>query len=180
MRSAAAIARTALVALIALVLITPVLMPFVTGHRLIVVDGGSMSPTFERGDLLVTAAPSGADLEVGRIVVVGEPGSLYSHRVTEVERPAAGDVRARLTGDANTVPDPGWVREADVFAVYLTHIAGIPAVLVRALITPPGTIVLLVIAVVLLCASVPRAAPRPARRARRSPPPLDPPEAPAR
>lgn len=150
MRSAAAIARSALVALIALVLVTPVLMPLVTGHRLIVVDGGSMSPTFEPGDVLVTSVPTGADLEVGRIVVVGEPGGLYSHRVTEVEPRAAGGVRARLMGDANTVPDPGWVREADVFAIYQTHVAGIPAVIVRAIITLPGTIVLLVIAVALL------------------------------
>lgn len=161
MTSAVAIVRSALVALIALVLVTPMLMPLVTGHRLIAVDGGSMSPTFELGDVLVTSAPTGDDLEVGRIVVVGEPGSLYSHRVTEVEHPAAGGVRARLTGDANTVPDPGWVREADVFAIYQTHLAGIPAAIVRALITLPGTIALLAIAVVLLLVGARGAPPTP-------------------
>jgi signal peptidase I len=169
--------RAAAISLIALVLVVPVLLPVVTGHRLIVVDGASMSPTFEIGDVLLTAAPTGDDLEVGRIVVVGEPGALYTHRVLEVDRDGA-DVRARLQGDANTVPDPGWVHQREVFAVYETHVAGLPAVLLRGAITPPGTLVLLAIAVVLLLIGAGGAALRPARRSRRSPQRADPQEEP--
>lgn len=169
--------RVAVIALIAFVLVAPILMPLVSGHSLIVVDGGSMSPTFEVGDVLLTSPPTGADLEVGRIVVVGEPGTLYTHRVLEVDRDAV-DVRARLQGDANTVPDPGWVHEREVFAVYETHMAGLPALLLRSVITPPGTLVLLAITVILLLIGASGTALRPARRSRRSPQPADPREAP--
>jgi signal peptidase len=169
--------RAVIVALIALVLVVPILMPLVTGHRVIVVDGGSMSPTFELGDVLLTSAPTGDDLEVGRIIVVGEAGTLYTHRVLEVDRGAA-DVRARLQGDANSVPDPGWVRQDEVYAVYETHLTGVPAVLVRSVIAPPGTLVLLGVAVVLLLTGARAAAPRPACRSPRSPRRADPREAP--
>jgi signal peptidase I len=171
--------RVVIVAVIALVLVTPVLMPLVTGHRLIVVDGGSMSPTFQIGDVLVTAAPTGDDLQLGRIVVVGESGTLYTHRVREVERSGAGGARARLQGDANSVPDPGWVVQHDVYAIYETHLGGVPAALARGVITPPGTLVLLAIAVALLLIGARGAVPRPARRSRRSLRRHDPREAPA-
>lgn len=171
--------RVAIVALLALVLITPILMPLVTGHRLIVVDGGSMSPTFEIGDVLLASAPTGDDLRPGRIVVVGQPGSLYTHRVIEVDADAVGGPRARLRGDANTVPDPGWVPQHELYAVYGTHLAGAPAALVRGVITPPGSYVLLVAVIVLMLIGVRGAAPRPDRRSPRSPRPHGPGEAPA-
>jgi len=166
--------RALAIALIALVLLTPVLLPLVTGHRLVVIDGGSMSPTLEVGDVLLASAPTGDDLHVGRIVVVGEQGGLYTHRVVEVGSDAAGGVRARLQGDANPVADPGRVEQSDVYGVYAGHVTGAAAVLVRALTTPPGTIVLLAVAVVLLLTGARGAAPRRARRSPRSPQPLDP------
>lgn len=160
-------------AIIGLVLVAPVLAPLVTGHRLIVVDGGSMSPSFDAGDVLVTAVPTGDDLVVGAVVVIGTPGSLYTHRVIAVD--GVGDeARARLQGDANAVPDPGWVGQNDVYATVLTALTGPTGHLVRAVTTMPGTIVLLVIAIALLLTGQWDAARASSRPSRRSPTRPDP------
>lgn len=171
------VARAALAALIALVLIVPALAPLVTGHRLIVVDGGSMRPTFDVGDVLVTAAPTGDDLAVGAILVIGRTGSLYTHRVVEVD---PEQQRARLRGDANPVADPGWVAQSDVYAVYLDHLTGPFAQLVRAVTTLPGTLILLAVAIVLLLSGARDATRRRSRPSPRSPQHHDPRAAPGR
>lgn len=158
-----AVVRVVLVVVLALVLLVPALLPAVTGHRLVVVDGGSMSPTFEVGDVLLTAPPTGDDLHVGRILVVGAEGSVYTHRVVEVD---ADGARARLRGDANDVADPGWVTQEDVYAVYVSHASGAAATVVRSVTTMPGNLVLLAIAVGLLLIGV-----RPARPPRHPSPP---------
>ena len=108
------VGAAAVATVIIVVLVAPMLAPLVTGHRLVVVDGGSMAPSFDAGDVLVTAAPSGHDLHVGAVLVIGTHESLYTHRVVEVDR-AGDETRARLRGDANPVPDPGWVRQGDVY-----------------------------------------------------------------
>lgn len=179
--SAWAVLRGALVALIALVLAFPVVAPVVSGHRLIVVDGGSMSPTVESGDVLVTTAPTGHDLEVGRILIIGTPGTLYAHRVIKVDRAAApggGEPRARLQGDANATPDPSWVMQHDVYAVYLTHLDGAAAGVVRVVITLPGIVILLALAVLLLLTGARAGTPPRSRRSPHSPPHPGPPAAP--
>lgn len=170
------VAAAVVAAIIGLVLIAPVLAPLVTGHRLIVVDGGSMSPSFGAGDVLVTVAPTGDDLHLGAVVVIGTRGSLYTHRVVEVEG-AGENARARLQGDANSVPDPGWVRQGDVYAVVLTALTGAAGFAVRAVTTVPGTIVLLVVAIALLLTGARDAARRPRRPSPHSPMPFDPPAA---
>ncbi len=167
------IALAALAAVILVVLVAPMLAPLVTGHRLIVVDGGSMSPSFDVGDVLVTAAPTGDDLQLGAVLVIGTQGSLYTHRVVEVDR-EGGATRARMQGDANPVPDPGWVRQGDVHAVVLVALTGPTGHLVRLVTTVPGTIVLLVAAIVLLLTGAGDAVRRPRRRSPRSPTQPDP------
>jgi signal peptidase I len=88
------------------------------GARLLVVDGGSMAPTYAVGDVLVVTAPTGADLVEGAALVVGTGADRYVHRVVEVD----GD-RARLRGDANEVADPGWVTADAVTGVVALHLA---------------------------------------------------------
>lgn len=171
--SAFRIAAAVVAAVIGLVLIAPVLAPLVTGHRLIVVAGGSMSPNFDAGDVLVTAAPTGDDLHLGAVVVIGTRGSLYTHRVIEVEG-AGKEARARLRGDANSVADPGWVRQGDVYAVVLTALTGPAGFAVRVVTTAPGTVVLLVVAIALLLTGARDAVRRPRRRSPRSPTRPDP------
>ena len=163
----------AVAAVIIVVLVAPVLAPLVTGHRLVVVDGGSMSPSFVAGDVLVTAPPTGDDMHLGAVLVMGTQPSLYTHRVVEVDH-AGDETRARLRGDANPVPDPGWVRQGDVYAVVVAALTGPVGHIVRVVTTVPGTIVLLAAAIALLLTGARDATRRPRRRSRHSPTPSDP------
>lgn len=141
-----------LLALSGCLLLAPNLAPLVTGHRLVVVDGGSMEPTMYRGDVVLTAPPVGDDLQVGNVVVVGAPPAGYTHRVIETTGEGT-DKRARLQGDANDVADPHWVSQTDVTAVPVWSLSGVPAVFVRSALQPPGSLVitaLLVVALVFL------------------------------
>lgn len=136
-----------------------------------------MSPTFAAGDVLVTSAPTGDDLELGRILVIGAPGTLYAHRVVTVQdaaEPSGAEPRARLQGDANNTPDPGWVTQGEVYAVYLTQLSGVAAWVVRAATTLPGTVILLAVAVLLLLTGAGTEARQRARRSQHSPPPPSP------
>lgn len=151
----------ALALLMAAALLVPVAASL-TGNRLVVVDGGSMQPTYHRGDVLWTRPPTPDDLRVGQIVVAGTPPHLYTHRVVEVDVTGA-EPRARLKGDANSALDPSWIRPADLFAIPSVHIAGVPAMVVGALVSPFGIGILAVALVVLLWIAIPQAGTVPRR-----------------
>lgn len=146
-RLAARWLRWSVVALLAIALVVPLVLPLLTGRPLTVVDGGSMEPTLHRGDVLVTRSATTADLQLGHILVVGTPPDRYTHRVVAID--TDGD-RLRLQGDANAVPDLDWVSTGDVDAAVMMTISGLPAVLVRSVTSPPGVMALVVLLAVLL------------------------------
>jgi signal peptidase len=91
-------------ALLAAVLAVPLVWTWVSGDVLLTVTSGSMSPTYEAGDVLVVQRPTGDELSrVGQPVVVrlAGGGSSYVHRVVETT-----DAGAWLQGDANDTRDP--------------------------------------------------------------------------
>lgn len=151
--------RWAIISLVLLIVAAPHLLTL-TGHRIIAVDGGSMAPTYQPGDVLLTGPPTGDDLQVGRILVVGVPPTLYTHRVIDVRRSGDGAGEARLRGDANTTPDPGWVSQDDVFAIPVLHLAQPAATLVTAVTSTPGMLVLAGIGAVLLLSASRRSHPK--------------------
>ncbi|PRY67847.1 signal peptidase I [Glaciihabitans tibetensis] len=121
--------RVILLALIALVVVTPVALPSVTGTRWIVVDGGSMEPTFAVGDIVMVAPLNARPLEVGEVVTVRRrDGQLYTHRITEIA--SAGAMTTR--GDANTFNDRDPVSPADIAGRVTGVLTGAPAAVVRA------------------------------------------------
>lgn len=68
----------------------------------------SMAPEVNRGDGLVLAPLSVHDITPGTVVLLPMPdadGTMYAHRVTRVERSAAG-VTLHTKGDANPTADP--------------------------------------------------------------------------
>jgi signal peptidase len=149
--------RWVAVAAVGLALSVPLLLPL-TGHRLLVVDGGSMEPTFPRGAVVLTAPATGDDLHPGRIVVVGASAGRYTHRVIGLD---STGTRARLQGDANAVPDPGWVSQRDVSAVPLAHVGGLTALLVRAATSLPGRLLMLAVLLGLVATGPPSRGARP-------------------
>lgn len=148
------IAGWSAVTMIALLLLTPYLLPLVSGHRLIRVDGGSMAPTLQPGDFIITAPPSGDDLHSNAVLVIGTPPHAYTHRVIDTRRD--GDVsEAKMRGDANTVADPGWVSQDSVYAVVIGSIDGTAAGVIGFVTGPPGTVVLAIVLIALLVGLIP-------------------------
>ena len=89
---------------------------YVLGWRLLVVESGSMAPTYPVGSLTVVTSADTADLVAGSsIVFVSQNGSgaLVSHRVVRrVENPDGLFFETR--GDANPAADPLLVPVRDV------------------------------------------------------------------
>ena len=138
-----------------LLLVVPMLLPLF-GVRLLAVNGGSMAPTFQPGDAVLVVRAGEADLRVGAVLLVGDPPNAYVHRVIEVQTVSpephdstaangAEGTRARLQGDANEVPDPGWVSAAEVTGRVAWHCGGAVAAVLTALTSLPGRVVLVLL-----------------------------------
>jgi len=85
-------------------------------YRVVAVQGESMSPAIERGDLLLVMRPD--HVELGDIVVFEADGSVVTHRVV-----AIGDDGGYVTqGDANPSPDRWGPGEIRIVGEYLFRI----------------------------------------------------------
>lgn len=88
--------------------------PQIFGHQVYIVYGGSMSPTFEAGSVVIVQPVDPADIKVGDIITFGEEGSVYTtHRVTQVHD-SGSNLSFTTRGDANEVEDPGVVAADEV------------------------------------------------------------------
>jgi signal peptidase I len=79
-----------------------------TGHSLVVITGGSMSPAIPLGSLVaVEPVRDPGSLAVGEVVTVrtGTDRAAVTHRIERVV-PRSGAVWLELRGDANATPDP--------------------------------------------------------------------------
>lgn len=101
------IART-LAVLLLLVLAVPPAWAVVSGDFYMTVEGRSMTPTYQVGDVLVVQEPTGRELQqVGEIVIMtfdpaADESRFYVHRVVE----PLEDGTAWLQGDGNPDRDP--------------------------------------------------------------------------
>lgn len=85
-----------------------------SGHRVLIVRSGSMTPAIETGDVVVTTMVRPSDVAVGDVVTFRDPsreGELVTHRVVKA-RFEGGSFRFRTRGDANTGSER-WSIEAD-------------------------------------------------------------------
>ena len=80
-------------------------VPKIFGHELYIVYGGSMSPAFEAGSLIIVEPVDPAAVKVGDIITfTAGNGSYTTHRVTAVH--GSGDSLSFTTrGDANNIDD---------------------------------------------------------------------------
>jgi len=83
------------------------------------VEGNSMHPTLENGDLIVVYREDFKSLKVGDIIVFNSP--VYNvrvvHRIKDI-RFVDGEMVLITQGDNNRVPDPGYVREENYIGKY--------------------------------------------------------------
>lgn len=112
----AAVAWTVILASVS-ALVVAVLVPRLMGATPYTVLTGSMEPDRPPGTLVVVRPTDIDDLRTGDVVTYqlssGQP-QVVTHRVVAVgSRPGVGTI-LQTQGDANSVPDQEWVREAQV------------------------------------------------------------------
>jgi signal peptidase I len=111
--------RWFLVILLVALLIAPATWTLLTHQDIVKVDGKSMQPLYEVGDVILVGPPTKADFAPGHIITVrNDDGQLYTHRVVRIEN----DGTAQLKGDGNAFEDPGTVSYSSVAGAVRHHI----------------------------------------------------------
>lgn len=138
-------ARWAIVGLVLAMLIIPAAFTLISGLRIVEVDGRSMTPTYQLGDIVLIGQPTPADLHVGHIVTVkSADGSMYTHRIIGIR-----DGQLQLKGDGNKIADPTTISPRNVVGAVRGHLQQPAAHLVELIETLPMRISLAAIAIAL-------------------------------
>lgn len=125
-------AITALVAL----LITPFLLNNITGTTTLEITGGSMEPTYHRGDLVIIDTNPTQHLTPGNVVTVQRPtGVLYTHRIHTI---TGDDITTQ--GDANPTADTPTITRDDIIGTVIAHVPSPLARVITASQSLPGRI----------------------------------------
>ncbi len=137
-------------------LINPDVPPSCFGVTPLIVESGSMSPSFEQNDLILIRNTSENDKYEKGTVICYRSGDVYvTHRIVKVSK-EDGKTVYTTQGDANNTPDRDTVKAEQILGVYSTHFAGMGNALLF-IQTPIGMIlcVLLPILVIYLIFTVP-------------------------
>ena len=98
-------------------LLAAVLVPRLAGATPYTVLTGSMQPDLPPGSLVVVRPVAAQDVGVGSVItyqLASGEATVVTHRVVAVRMGADGEPSYRTQGDANDVPDQGWVRPVQV------------------------------------------------------------------
>lgn len=126
--------------------------PLAIGDHSFTMRSGSMTPTLETGDVVVTEPIAPLSARVGQIVTFRDPegsGKLFSHRVQSI-RPAGDVVHFVTRGDANTATERWSVPADGTLGRVVYRVPKIGYALVWTA-TPEGRIGLIAIPALLLC-----------------------------
>lgn len=138
--------RWSIVGALLTLLIAPAAITLVTGTQLVVVDGKSMTPTYDFGDLVLIGSPTPEDFQPDHVVTVGRPdGSMYTHRIQEIT-----DGKALLKGDGNTAADPDTITYDQLVGAVRGHIGSPLAPFLAYVQTTPARISLAVLILALI------------------------------
>ncbi|MGY1740632.1 MULTISPECIES: signal peptidase I [unclassified Blastococcus] len=83
--------------------------PHVLDYRTMTMLTGSMAPSIDPGDVVVSTPLDVDDIELGMVITYHIPVDdhrVVTHRVIDVQHTADGTVAVRTQGDANQAPDP--------------------------------------------------------------------------
>jgi signal peptidase len=101
---------------VALLVIT-VIVPLATGSKAYTVLTSSMEPALPPGSLLMVRPVKASDIGVGSVItyqVESKQPEVVTHRVVTMGVREDGSPVFRTQGDANSDPDPRWVRPVQV------------------------------------------------------------------
>lgn len=120
--------------IVACLVVWVVIVRLLVGWSPLVITTGSMQPSINQGDIVLSANPEdgGVGLEEGAVITFADPvrpGERLTHRIDKVNRNGSYQTR----GDANSVSDSYEVRPADVMGVgrLLVPAVGLPRVWVE-------------------------------------------------
>ena len=96
------------------------------GYTPLVVQSDSMSPTFEKDDMIFIRKCDPADLKEGDIIcfhtLIDNQYALNTHRIEKIEE-SMGDARSYTTrGDNNQAADQHIISDGDIVGIYVGHL----------------------------------------------------------
>lgn len=129
--------------------------PAVAGHQLYIVEGGSMSPTFELGSIVLVQPLEPTAVQTGDIITYRDPdpereGTIVTHRVIAVK--PTDPVSFATRGDANDADDPLPVPAANLIG-RVTYSVPYLGYLFSFIKTERGILLLIIVPAVLIIAS---------------------------
>lgn len=131
-------------------IILSILLPgsFLLGVRVLAVSSGSMTPSLNVGDVVVSIPASPGELKAGDIIVFSGGSSIIVHRIIE---PAGNDCFI-TKGDANESPDPIWACGSSIVGkvVVVVPFIGLPTTILLGFLRSFSSLVSLVIALLSL------------------------------
>lgn len=98
----------------------------ILGYTPLVVQSDSMSPTFEKDDMIFIRKCDPADLKEGDIIcfhtLIDNQYALNTHRIEKIEE-TMGDARSYTTrGDNNQAADQHIISDGDIVGIYVGHL----------------------------------------------------------
>ncbi|WP_251149981.1 signal peptidase I [Cellulosimicrobium sp. Marseille-Q4280] len=109
----------------------------------LVVTSGSMRPTYDVGDVVISRSVDAGRLATGDVATLEDAtGRLITHRVVSAEPASAGAASVVMQGDANDAPDavPYVVDEALVPVVRVPGVGPLVAAVQRPSVAIPGLV----------------------------------------
>ena len=117
------------------------------GYRCFSVASGSMEPTLQIGDLIITKEKSKKDIKVGDIISFKDGDSTITHRVIKVIS-QNGEILYQTKGDNNNVGDEKNIKYEDVEGVYVDHIPELGKMYIYIQKTPVVIFILIIIYII--------------------------------
>ncbi len=98
----------------------------ILGYTPLVVQSDSMSPTFEKDDMIFIRKCDPADLKEGDIIcfhtLIDNQYALNTHRIEKIDE-SMGDARSYTTrGDNNQAADQHIISDGDIVGIYVGHL----------------------------------------------------------
>ena len=105
----------------------------ILGYTPMTVQSDSMSPTFEKGDLIFVKKCDTAKLEVGDIVcfhtLIENQYALNTHRIEKIDETEGGARSYTTRGDNNAAADQHIISDGDIVGKYVGHWAKVGKVM---------------------------------------------------
>jgi signal peptidase len=97
----------------------------IAGFTPLIVETGSMSPTFDAGDLILIRSCSAASLQEGDVItfhtIINNEYALNTHRIASITE--ENGVRSYVTkGDNNELSDPHIIADGDIVGKYVARV----------------------------------------------------------